>query len=188
MEHLTMLWLPILLTAVALFVVSAVIWMAMPHHKSDLAGVEDEDGFMDAVRKFVGVDPGYYYFPFAKWEQAAQEEYQAKVKAGPVGILRVRDPNAVLNMRSSMIKSFIQFLATSTIIALLASGVVAPGADFAVVFHTAGLAAFLAYGLIGVQDSIWFGLPAKVAFKYAIDGLVYAVITGAIFGWLWPIA
>ena len=188
MHHLTMLWLPILATSAALFVVSAIIWMAMPHHKSDFKGVKDEDGFMDAVRKFVGVEPGYYYFPFVKWEQAAQEEYRAKLKAGPVGILRVRDPQAVLNMRSSLIKSFVQFLATSTIIALLVSAVVDPGAEFGIVFHTTGLAAFLAYGLIGVQDSIWFGLPGRVALKYAMDGVLYAVVTGVVFAWLWPVA
>ncbi len=188
MHLITMLWLPILATSAALFVVSAIIWMAMPHHKSDLKGVEDEDGFMDAVRKFVGVGPGYYYFPFAKWEQAAAEEYRAKVKAGPVGILRVRDPEAVLNMRSSLIKSFVYYLVVSIVIALLASPALPPGTGFATIFHTTGLAALLAYGFIGVQDSIWFGLPARVAFKYAVDGVVYAVVTGALFGWLWPAA
>lgn len=186
--HLTMLWLPILLTTVALFVVSAIIWMAMPHHKSDLEGVEDEDGFMDAIRKFVGVEPGYYYFPFAKWEQAAQEEYRAKLKAGPVGILRVRNPDAVVSMGPSLVKAFLQYLGTTILIAFLVSGAVHPGEDPWIVFHTAGLAAFLAYGLIGVQDSIWFGLPRSVAFKHALDGFVYALVTGGIFAWLWPIA
>lgn len=59
-------------------------------------------------------------------------------------------------------------------------------ASFAQVFHVTGLAAFLAYGFVGVQESIWFGLPGKVALKHAADGLAYAAITGAAFGWLWP--
>ena len=45
----------------------------------------------------------------------------------------------------------------------------------------------MAYGFVGFQESIWFGLPGKVAFKHALDGLVYALLTAGIFGWLWPV-
>ena len=61
------------------------------------------------------------------------------------------------------------------------------GASYLAVFRVTGTAAFLAYGFVGFQDSIWFGLPGKVAFKHALDGLVYALLTAGIFAWLWPV-
>jgi len=184
--HVTALWLPILVTSAAVFVASAAVWMLMPHHKSDLSGVKDEEGFMDAVRKCAGVAPGYYYFPFAKWSEAGNEEYVAKLRAGPVGILRGRAPKVAASMPRARAKTFVLYLAVNVLIAFLAGAVMPAGAEFHAVFHVTALSAFLAYGLVGVQDSIWFGLPASVAVKHAIDGLVYALITGAIFGWLWP--
>ena len=61
------------------------------------------------------------------------------------------------------------------------------GASYLSVFRVTGTAAFMAYGFIGFQESIWFGLPGKVAFKHALDGLVYALLTAGIFAWLWPV-
>lgn len=186
MTHATALWLPVLVATAAVFVASAVVWMAMPHHKKDFAEADDEEGLMNAVRKCVGGAPGMYYFPFAKWGQENADAYRDKVREGPVGVLRVRDPKAVLDMRSALVKAFLQFLAINVVIAFLAGGVVGADASFARAFHVTALAAFLAYGFVGVQESIWFGLPGKVAFKHALDGLAYAAITGAVFGWLWP--
>ena len=186
MTHVTALWLPVLVATVAVFVASAVVWMALPHHKKDFAEAKDEGGLMDAVRKCVGGGPGMYYFPFAKWGEENSDAYRDKVREGPVGVLRVRDPEAVLDMRSALIKAFLQYLAINGVIALLAGAVAGAEATFAQVFHVTGLAAFLAYGFVGVQESIWFGLPGKVALKHAADGLAYAAITGAAFGWLWP--
>ena len=43
------LWLPILLSAIAVWVASAIIWMAMPHHKSDFRKLPDEDAALRAL-------------------------------------------------------------------------------------------------------------------------------------------
>lgn len=53
MLHATALWLPALVATFAVFVASAMVWMAMPHHKKDFAEAKDEDGFMDAVRSAI---------------------------------------------------------------------------------------------------------------------------------------
>ena len=42
MVTLAALWMPIVLSAVLVFVVSSIVWMALPHHKSDTAGLPDE--------------------------------------------------------------------------------------------------------------------------------------------------
>ena len=185
MVPLTALWLPILLTGVVVFMVSAMIWMVMPHHRNDFAEADDEDALMDAVRDSVG-GPGMYTFPWAPDSQMTSEAYRERLAAGPVGILRVRDPATVIDMRTAMAKSVLLHLVVAVFVAFLAASTLEVGASFMSVFRVAGTAAFMAHGFIGFQESIWFGLPAGVAFKHALDGLVYALLTAAIFGWLWP--
>jgi len=182
---LPVLWLPILLTGATVFAVSAMIWMVMPHHKNDFAAADDEDALMDAVRSSVA-GPGMYTFPWAPDGEMSSEAYPERLAAGPVGILRVRDPATVIDMRPAMAKSVLLHLVVAIFVAYLASSTLALGASGSSVFRVTGTAAFMAHGFIGFQESIWFGLPGRVAFKHALDGLVYALITGAIFAWLWP--
>ena len=55
------LWLPILLSAVAVWVASAIIWMVMPYHKSDFRKLPDEDAALRALTP-QGLVPGQYSF------------------------------------------------------------------------------------------------------------------------------
>ncbi|MCY4398592.1 MAG: hypothetical protein OXE96_04500 [Gemmatimonadetes bacterium] len=179
------LWLPIVLSGVVVFVVSAMVWMVMPHHKKDFARVEDEGTFLDAIRS-CGAGPGMYVFPWADGAEEDSAEYRERVRQGPVGILRVRDGESVLDMRTAMAKSLVLYLVVGVFVAFVASISLGAGAGFLAVFRITGLAAFMAHGFIGFQESIWFGLPGSVAFKHALDGLVYALLTASVFGWLWP--
>ena len=179
------LWLPIVLSGVVVFVVSAMVWMVMPHHKKDFARVEDEGTFLDAIRS-CGAGPGMYVFPWADGAEENSAEYRERVRQGPVGILRVRDGESVLDMRTAMAKSLVLYLVVGAFVAFVASASLGAGAGFLAVFRITGLAAFMAHGFIGFQESIWFGLPGSVAFKHALDGLVYALLTASVFGWLWP--
>ena len=184
MATIAALWLPILLSAVVVFIVSAAVWMVMPHHKNDFSPASDQDALMDAVRGSTP-GPGMYYFPWAAGGENSPE-YREMARTGPVGILRVRDPEAVLNMGPAMLKSVSLYLVVSVFVAYLASVALAPGAAYLSVFQVTGTAAFMAYGFIGYQEAIWFGLPGRVAFKHSLDGLAYALLTAGIFGWLWP--
>ena len=49
MSALLALWLPILLSAVAVYLVSSVIHMVTPWHKGDYRGVADQESFMAAT-------------------------------------------------------------------------------------------------------------------------------------------
>lgn len=182
---LTALWLPILLSAIVVFAVSAAVWMVMPHHRNDFAPADDEDALMDAVRRSAA-GPGMYTFPWAPDREMSSETYRERLAAGPVGILRVRDPRSVLDMRRSMAKSVLLHGVIAGFVAYLASSTLDAGASHPSVFQVTGTAAFMAYGFTAFQESIWFGLPGRVAFKHALDGLVYALLTAGIFGWLWP--
>ena len=62
MTHLSLLWLPILLSAVGVFLASSVIHMASPWHKSDYPKMANEAAVMDALRP-PALAPGHYFFP-----------------------------------------------------------------------------------------------------------------------------
>ena len=62
-----------------------------------------------------------------------------------------------------------------------------PGTDFWDVFRFATTTAFAAYGLGTATESIWFGRKWSTTIKNLVDGAIYAVITGAVFAWLWPV-
>lgn len=187
MVEIGALWLPLLVSAAVVFVASALAWTVMPHHRSDFLPADDEDRLADAVRR-CAAKPGAYYFPWADKGAERTEEYRRKVAAGPVGLLRVRNPASALDMKGAMVKSFVFNLVVATLVAYVAGHAHGPGAPYMDVFGTVGPATFLAYALSGVHESIWMGLPRSAAIKQGVDGFVYALLTAGIFGWLWPIA
>ena len=54
------------------------------------------------------------------------------------------------------------------------------------VFRYAGTTAFLGYALALLHDSIWYHRKWSTTIKHIIDGLIYALLTAGVFGWLWP--
>lgn len=186
MVSLSGLWLPILASAVLIWIVSAIVWTVMPHHKSDYAKIEDEEGVMDALRSRIP-GPGMYYFPWGEGSDLGTPEYKEKANRGPVGILRVRSAEATLNMVPALIKTFLLYLLVSVFVAYIASNTLPMGTDYLTVFRVTGTAAFLAHGVGIWHEHNWFGLPAPVAVKSTFDALAYALLTGGVFGWLWPI-
>jgi hypothetical protein len=74
----------------------------------------------------------------------------------------------------------------SIVVAYLSGRTLAPAAGFLQVFRIVGLAALLGYGAAHIQESIWSGRSWIVTSKHLFDSVIYAVLTAAIFGWLWP--
>ena len=58
------LWLPILVAAAIVFVVSSIIHMVLPYHRSDFAKVPSEDEVMESLRNY-DLKPGDYVIPCA---------------------------------------------------------------------------------------------------------------------------
>ena len=58
------LWLPILVATVLVFVASNVVWMALPHHKSDTKRLPDEASALEVIGK-QGLAPRLYRYPWA---------------------------------------------------------------------------------------------------------------------------
>jgi hypothetical protein len=57
-----MLWLPILISAVIVFIASSIIHMASPWHKNDYPRLANEDAFRAAVGP-LDLPPGDYMIP-----------------------------------------------------------------------------------------------------------------------------
>jgi hypothetical protein len=58
-----------------------------------------------------------------------------------------------------------------------------PGEGFGKVFRFVGTAGVLTYGTANILNGIWFG---RKMVADIVDGVVYGLITGAIFALLWP--
>src|SRR5262245_11535050 len=84
---LSSLWLPIIVSGVALFFASWAAWMLLPHHKGEWKGLPDEEGVMTALRKF-NIPPGQYNFPHAcNPNEMNTEDFKRRKEAGPGGYL-----------------------------------------------------------------------------------------------------
>ncbi|MBX3394363.1 MAG: hypothetical protein KF841_03245 [Phycisphaerae bacterium] len=178
------LWLPILISAAAVWIVAAIVWMALPHHKKDFIALPDEDAFMDDLRKR-GIPPGNYVFPDFRGRDAMKSPNVCKaLEEGPVGHLSIWRPP--LGMGGKMFGTFVVYLVVSTLIAYLASVTLPKPADFARVFHVVGTAGILAYSFSHIPNAIWFGAYRRTIVASIIDGIVFGCITGAIFAWRWP--
>ncbi|HUF11134.1 MAG TPA: hypothetical protein VMO47_17565 [Rhodothermales bacterium] len=179
------LWLPILLSAVIVFVASSIIHMVLKYHNSDFKRVPSQDGVMDALRPF-NLPPGQYMLPHADTQaERTSTEFVDKMNKGPVALLTVL-PNGVPNMATLLVQWFAFCVVVSIFAAYIASRAVDPGDDYLAVFRFAGCTAFVGYGLAEIPNSIWYKRPWSVTAKSVVDALIYGLLTGGVFGWLWP--
>ncbi len=185
MVPISALWIPILLSAVIVFVASSVLHMVLPYHKSDYRKLPEEDRVVDVLRA-AGVTPGpAYHFPHTTHIEMKSPEVAEKFKRGPIGLLTVI-PSGPPAMGKYLGMWFVYCVVVGIFAAFVAGSTLRPGTRYLVVFHLTGLAAFLAYGVGHLQDSIWRGQSWGVTAKHVFDGLIYALLTAGTFGWLWP--
>ena len=179
------LWLPILLSAVIVFIISAIMHSVLTYHNSDFYKIDSEDKIMDDLRKYK-IPPGDYMIPYTPdMKERRSEEFKAKLQKGPV-LLATVYPSGQMTMGSSLILWFIYCLIISIFAAYLTSHALLEGAEYLAVFRFAGTTAFAGYSLALLQDSIWFKKSWAATLKSVFDGLIYALLTAGVFGWLWP--
>jgi hypothetical protein len=185
MVPITSLWLPILASAVFVFVVSSILHMVLKYHQTDYRELPDEAETLAALRK-AGVTPGLYHFPYCPTpKEMGTEEMVAKFKQGPVGLMTVMPPGPMA-MGKYLTMWFVYSVLVSFFTAYLCGHTLAAGAEYLTVSRVAGTVAFMAYGVGQLVDSVWKGAPWGNTLKNVFDGLVYALVTGGAFGWLWP--
>lgn len=179
------LWLPIVLSAVAVFVASSLVWMVLAYHNHDWKKLPDEGPARDALS---GVGPGQYTIPHAADNKAREdEEWLAKCKEGPNAFITVL-PSGMPDMGPMLGKWFVYCLVISGLVAYVAGATLTAGAPAMKVLQVTSLTAFLAYGGGAAQGAIWFGHTRGRALRDTLDGLIYGLITAGLFAWLWPAA
>src|SRR6266566_1882750 len=157
MTPLVSLWLPILLSAVGVFLVSSALHMFTGWHKSDYLKVPNEDRVMDTLRP-LAIPPGDYMMPRPEsTEQMRSPAFVEKFKKGPVMMFTVM-PGGSMAMGKNLIQWFL----------------------------FSGLPTFVAYTLALWPMSIWYRRSWITTIKATVDGLIYALLTAGVFVWLWP--
>ena len=184
MVSLTALWLAILLSAVAVFIVSSVIHMVLPYHRSDYKQLGNEDQVLASLRA-AGVKRGLYTFPYCTHKDMKSEAVIAKQKQGPIGTITIY-PTGPINMGKFLGMWFVYCLIVSLFAAYLAAHTIAPGAHQLAVLRIVGTAAFLAFGIGQLVNSVWAGQPWSNTLKHVFDGLIYSFAAAGVFAWLWP--
>jgi len=184
MVPLVVLWLPIVVSAVIVFVASSIMHTVLPYHRSDFGPLPDEDKILAALRP-AGLKRGQYIFPFATHKEMKSPAMVEKYKQGPVGFMTIF-PSGPPHMPKFLIQWFVYCLVIAFFVAYLAAHTIPGGARYLAVFRVVGTAAFLGYGLGHLSDGIWKGQTWSATIKEVTDGLVYAMLTAGTFGWLWP--
>ncbi|MEM7163884.1 MAG: hypothetical protein AAF581_00385 [Planctomycetota bacterium] len=185
MVELMSLWLPILLSAVFVFVASSIIHMALPIHKSDFSKLPGESDLLASMRG-QGLQPGSYMFPCAaSMKDMASPEMVEKFNQGPVGYMTVV-PSGPYAVGKSLVQWFIFSIVVGVVVAYVASLALTPEATKLTIFRFTASIALMAYGLSNVTDSIWKGVRWSTTWKFLFDGVVYGAATGAAFVWFWP--
>ena len=185
MVSILSLWLPILLSAVFVFIISSIIHMVLNYHRNDFIKVPSEDDVMESLRKF-NIPPGDYVIPCAGSSKEMQSpEYIEKTKKGPVVFMTVMESGPP-KMGKSLMLWFIYSVLVGVLAAYVASRALQPGAYYLSVFRFVGVTAFTGYALALLQNSIWYKRNWAATLKSMFDGLIYALFTAGTFGWLWP--
>jgi hypothetical protein len=179
------LWLPILLSAVIVFVASSIIHMLLPVHAGDYKKLPSEDSVMEALRKFQ-IPAGDYLMPRAgSMKDMGSPAFIDKLTKGPVAMMTIMPSG-----KPSMLPQFVGWFAYCTVVGIFAAYIagraLGPGAHYRAVFRFAGATAFIGYSLALWQQTIWYHKSVSTTLKQTFDGLVYALVTAGMFGWLWP--
>ena len=186
MNTLLSLWLPILLSAVVVFVISSLVHMVFKWHASDYGTITNEDAVREAIRAG-NPAPGRYVFPYCKeMQDMASEGMKKKYHDGPVGHVTII-PNGVPNMGKYLGQWFLWSLVIAMVAAFLTARVY--GLERTPTLGAAKLFAaltFIAHGFGTITESIWMGRPWSSSAKHLLDAALYAAGSGAVVYWLWP--
>jgi hypothetical protein len=192
LDTLASLWLPIVVSAVAVWITSALFWMLINHHDGDYVALP-ADTEIDLVTKLRsgGVAAGAYLFPHVRNCGGDKKAQQAKFMEGPCGTLTVfRKPDGA-QMGRNMLLSVLVYFIIAVFIAYLAALALPTvkgdgSASFKRVFQFCATAGVVAYAFAPTVNGIWFGQSTRALLLTVVDGIVYGLVTGAVFGWLWP--
>jgi hypothetical protein len=185
MIGLSALWMPIVVSAVFVFIALMILHMMPGWHKNDMSAVPGEDKVMETLRA-LNIQPGDYRFPYGRTvAEMEAPAFKEKMKAGPVGNMSIL-PSGETNMGKLMGLWFVYSLVIAVIVAYVTSRTRAPGAPYLEVFRVSGTVTFCCYSVAHWQNWVWWGKGTRFTLTNTVDGLIYALVTAGTFGWLWP--
>lgn len=180
------LWLPILLSAVAVFFVSAIVHMVLKYHTTDYVRLPAEDEIRGALQRH-NIPPGNYMTPWGGGMEAMKDPaWLEKYERGPVAFMTFMQPGKP-SMTNELIQWFLYSIVVSIFAAYIAGRALPAGANYLDVFRFTGAVAFAGYALGQWQETIWYKRKLSTTIKNTFDGLLYALFTAGVFGWLWPV-
>ncbi|HEU4382681.1 MAG TPA: hypothetical protein VFR85_04180 [Anaeromyxobacteraceae bacterium] len=183
MSFAAQLWLPMVLSAVIVFAMSAASHMVLPWRRNEWGRITDFAAIQSAVR---GLSPGQYGFPAAPdRKQQMTKEWMERWAKGPSGWLTLAPPGPV-SMGRNMLLSFLAFLGVALLDGYVAWHALGPGASYRAVFRIVGTVGFLSFAAGTIFDSIWYSRPWRAYVSDVIDALLFALLMAGVFGWLWP--
>jgi hypothetical protein len=183
MSLVAQLWLPILVSAVLVFVLSAASHMALPWRRNEWGRITEFDALQAALR---GVKPGLHAFPASPDpKQQMTKEWMDRWAKGPSGWLTLAPPGPI-DMRRNMALSLLVFLAVAFLDAYVAFHALGPAPRPRAVFRIVGTVGFMTFGVASVFDSIWYHRPWRAYVSDVIDALLFGLVMACVFAWLWP--
>src|SRR5262245_56426434 len=180
------LWIPVVASAVAVFVASSLLHMFLKYHNADHRQLPSEEAVREALGR-ANPAPGVYMTPYCTHDKMKDPAVAAKFEKGPVAIVTAL-PNGMPNLGKHLGLWFGLCFLVSFTSAYIARHTLQPGASGLLVMQITGAVAFAAYNYGQISDTIWKGQPWSNTLRHLLDGLIYAGITGAIFMALWPAA
>ncbi|MBC8064524.1 MAG: hypothetical protein H7Y17_06825 [Chlorobia bacterium] len=179
MEFLSALWMPILVSAVLVWIASFLCHMVLPHHKSEFKELPDEDKFNVGLE---GTPPGLYMFQWCNPAQMNDPDKKARIAKGPNGVLAIW-PGPV-KMGENLILTLLFYIVVGVFVGYIGWHSIDPGSTYLERFRICGAVAFAAHGLGWMSFFIWFKFGKF--WPNLFDSIVYALITAGTFAWLWP--
>lgn len=185
LSNLVALWLPIVVSAVGVFVASSLVHMVFKWHNSEYRDMPNDDAVRSTLRQG-NLSPGFYVTPHCTdMKEMQSEAMMQKYKEGPVVFMTVM-PNGAPNMGRALGLWFVfSLIVASGAAAITLHGIPLNG-DAHIAAHSIALITFIAYGFGSLQDFIWMGKPLSSMLKYLLDALIYSVVTALSFWILWP--
>lgn len=183
MAFLTQLWLPILLSAAAVWFWAFLSWALLDLHAGDYKRLPDEERFRAAVGP-LDIPPGQYCVPFSKSSERNSPEAKAKWEQGPRAIVNVW--SAKISMGSNMALTFGVCITSSVLAAYVGHLALPPGSGFAKVMQVMGTIGVLTHCFAFLPNMIWFQYSGRIRALAVMDGLVQGLAMGAVFAAMWP--
>jgi hypothetical protein len=183
----TTLVLPLIVSAILVFVASSIIHMVLPYHRNDVLRMpaEKEAEFLETLRR-LNLSPGDYAAPHAGSMAGMKDPaFVAKMSKGPL-VFMTAAPGMAPAMGKNLAQWFVYIIVVNCFAGCFAARVLSIGSSYDAVFCFIGATAFMGYAMALPQHSIWYRRNWLTTAKSMFDGLVYASLTAGVFGWLWP--